>query len=223
MRGRALLLVALPFAVAAGPSVLEARSLVIERFDAEMRVNLDGTLEVKETIRARFAGRWDGIVRSIRRDIYGRYGHRKYTVAVDLESISITDDSGRALPYKLVGRNGYHEYENVKILIPDATDATRTVILRYRVNDTLALVEKEDDVLTKPEELHWSVTGDGWEGPIEAATSRIWLPVGVTGPRAKAFTVYTRSRPPRREQAHTEVGAMKSLSGPGGHLYLTKN
>jgi hypothetical protein len=41
------------------------RSLAIERFDAVIRVEADGTIDVTETITARFTGSWNGIYRSI--------------------------------------------------------------------------------------------------------------------------------------------------------------
>ena len=50
--------------VSAAP-VAAQRSLAIERFDAAITVNRDGTVDVAESITARFEGSWNGIYRTI--------------------------------------------------------------------------------------------------------------------------------------------------------------
>ena len=42
-----------------------ARSLAIERFDAEVAVARDASIDVTETIRARFTGAWNGLYRTV--------------------------------------------------------------------------------------------------------------------------------------------------------------
>jgi Predicted membrane protein (DUF2207) len=49
--------------LAALPAV--ARELVIQQFDETVEVNPNGTIEVTETIEARFTGAWHGIYRTI--------------------------------------------------------------------------------------------------------------------------------------------------------------
>ncbi|MBI2614619.1 MAG: DUF2207 domain-containing protein, partial [Gemmatimonadetes bacterium] len=71
-------------------------------------------------------------------------------------------------------------YIKYKIWVPDAQDATRTVVLRYRAANGLRFFEDHD-------ELYWNITGDEWDVPIEAASARIELPPGATGVRAIAF------------------------------------
>ncbi|PYO89696.1 MAG: hypothetical protein DMD58_08565, partial [Gemmatimonadetes bacterium] len=58
--GLALLLVAL----AATPLAAQ-RSYSIERFDARIRVNRDASIDVTETITARFNGSYNGLFRTI--------------------------------------------------------------------------------------------------------------------------------------------------------------
>jgi uncharacterized membrane protein len=86
------------------------------------------------------------------------------------------------LRYEL-GRQGH--YRKIKIWVPDARDAVRTVVIRYRAENAL-LHFNEDDL--EWDELYWNVTGDEWPVPIQASSARIRLPSGVTGIRARAFT-----------------------------------
>src|SRR5207244_12733280 len=80
-------------------------------------------------------------------------------------------------------------YRKFKIWIPDAQDAARTVVFRYRVANALRFFADHD-------ELYWNVTGDEWDVPIEAASGRIRLPAGATGLRTLAFTGSYGSHPP---------------------------
>ena len=57
--------------------------------------------------------------------------------------------------------------------VPGAHDATRTIVLRYRVGNMLRFFEEHD-------ELYWNVTGTDWDVPIESATARVVLPAQVT-------------------------------------------
>ena len=158
---------------AAAPAA--ARKLVIQRFDVEVVVQPDGSLEVTEVIQPRFTGSWRGIYRTIPVEYRTPQGFN-YTLL--LEPLSVTDGTGRALKYESSRERHYRKF---KIYVPDAEDAARTVILRYRVLDGLKFFEDHD-------ELYWNVTGDEWEVPIESATARILLPPGVTGLRALNFT-----------------------------------
>src|SRR5688500_628050 len=74
----------------------------------------------------------------------------------------------------------FRSYRKLKIWVPGATDATRTVKLRYRVSNGLRFFDEHD-------ELYWNVTGDEWEVPIESASARVRLPDGASGVRATAF------------------------------------
>jgi uncharacterized membrane protein len=152
-----------------------ARSLVIQSFDVTVRVNRDGTIDVTEVIRPRFTGSWNGIYRTIPVEYRTPQGFN-YTLFLDVQSV--TNEDGAALRFE-VSRERH--YRKLKIWVPAARDATRTVILRYRVKNGLKFFEEHD-------ELYWNVTGDEWEVPIEAATASIQLPDGATGVRALAFT-----------------------------------
>jgi uncharacterized membrane protein len=150
------------------------RELVIERFDAAIEVLPDGALVVEEVIRPRFTGSWNGIYRTIPVQYRTPQG-LNYTLRLRIDSV--TDESGANLRYD---SSRERHYRKLKIWVPGATDAARTVRLRYRVSNGLRFFDEHD-------ELYWNVTGDEWEIPIESAGARVRLPDGATGVRAAAF------------------------------------
>jgi uncharacterized membrane protein len=169
---RRLLSLAL-FLFVAAPAWAE-RTLVIERFDADIEVSSDGVITVEETIVPRFTGTWNGIFRAIPVEYRTPQG-LNYTLRLEIESI--TDDAGRKLKYE---SSRQRHYRKLKIWVPGAVDATRLVKLRYRVSNGLRFFDEHD-------ELYWNVTGDEWEVPIESAGAHVRLPDGVSGVRATAF------------------------------------
>jgi uncharacterized membrane protein len=158
----------------ASPALLAQRTLVIERFHADVEVLPDGSTRVEETIVPRFTGTWNGIFRTIPVQYRTPQG-LNYTLRLDVESV--TDDEGRELRYE---SSRERHYRKLKIWIPGATDTTRAVKLRYRVANALRFFDEHD-------ELYWNVTGDEWEVPIESASARVRLPEAVSGVRATAF------------------------------------
>jgi uncharacterized membrane protein len=158
-----------------------ARELVIQQFYETVTVNPNGTIEVTEIIDARFTGAWHGIYRTIPVE-YDTPQDLNYSLL--LEPLSVTDDTGNALKYEQKREGRYLKF---KITVPGAQDATKTVMLRYRVLDAIRFFDDHD-------ELYWNVTGDEWDVPIRSASARIELPNGVTGLRANAFTGVYGSR-----------------------------
>ena len=169
---RRLLCLTLFLLVAA--TVSADRTLVIERFEAGIEVSPDGSIAVDETIVPRFTGSWNGIFRTIPVQYRTPQG-LNYTLRLDIERV--TDGAGQPLKYE---SSRERHYRKLKIWVPGAVDATRTVKLRYRVSNGLRFFDEHD-------ELYWNVTGDEWEVPIEAASARVRLPAGVSGLRATAF------------------------------------
>jgi uncharacterized membrane protein len=158
-----------------------ARTLVFQHFDAQILVRADGTIDVTEVIEAQFTGAWHGIYRTIPIEYTDPEG-LNYTLLLD--EISATDNEGQKLKLE---QNRDGRYIKFKIYVPAAEDATRTILLHYRVLDALRFFEDHD-------ELYWNVTGNEWENPIELVTARIELPAGVTGLHAVAYTGVTGSR-----------------------------
>ncbi|MCZ6753901.1 MAG: DUF2207 domain-containing protein, partial [Gemmatimonadetes bacterium] len=164
---------ALALMLAAAP-VAAQRSLVIERFDAQITVNTDRSIEVTETIVPRFTGKWNGIFRMIPVEYHTPQGFN-WTLKLELQSV--TDGEGNSLEVETTRERHYRKF---KIWVPGAENATRTVILKYRATNALRFFDEHD-------ELYWNVTGDEWEIPIEAASATITLPDAATGIRAIAF------------------------------------
>jgi hypothetical protein len=158
---------------AAAPSA--ARTLNIERFDVELTVNADGTLDVTESIDARFAGSWNGIYRTIPIEYSTPQGF-DYSLFLDVKSV--TDADFAALRYET---SRERHYLKLKVYVPNAVDVTRTVHVSYHVYDGLKFFEDHD-------ELYWNITGDEWQVPIEEASAKIHLPSGVIGLHALVFT-----------------------------------
>jgi uncharacterized membrane protein len=161
-----LLLVVLP---------ASARQLTIQNFDVQVEVHPDATIEITEFIEARFTGEWHGIYRFIPVEYTTPQG---FSYRFFLEPLSITDQNANPLKYELTEERGNKKF---KIYVPGAVDATRNVVVHYRVLNGLRFFEDHD-------ELYWNLTGNEWEVPIEHATGRVELPAGVTGIRALAFT-----------------------------------
>jgi uncharacterized membrane protein len=180
-RRLALSPLALAVAFLLAPLSAVARELVIQQFYETVTVNPNGTIEVTEVIDARFTGAWHGIYRTIPVE-YDTPQHLNYSLL--LEPLSVTDDTGNALKYEQKREGRYLKF---KITVPGAQDATKTVMLRYRVLNAIRFFDDHD-------ELYWNVTGDEWDVPIRSASARIGLPSGVTGLHAIAFTGVYGSR-----------------------------
>jgi uncharacterized membrane protein YgcG len=168
--GGALLLIAL----SATSLNAQQKSYTIEHFDARIRVNRDASIDVTETITARFVGSWNGLYRTIPIEYRTPQG-LNWTLGVSL--VSAQDPSGRNLRTETSRERHYVKY---KIWIPGASDADRTMVLRYHATNGLRFFDEHD-------ELYWNVTGDEWSVPINAATAEIELPPGTPGVRAIAF------------------------------------
>jgi hypothetical protein len=160
--------------LAAAPAAAE-RSLVIERFAVTIDVDRSGDITVEERIRARFTGTWNGLFRTIPIQYRGPQGSN-YTLRLDLGAV--TDDTGTPLRHE---SSRERHNRKIKIWVPGAADATRTVVVRYRVGNGLRFFDEHD-------ELYWNVTGDEWDVPIEHASALVRLPEGVSNVRATAFS-----------------------------------
>ncbi|MFN2570859.1 MAG: LemA family protein [Gemmatimonadales bacterium] len=162
--------------IALGATSLHAqqKSYTIERFDARIQVNRDASIDVTESITARFIGSWNGLYRTIPITYRTPQG-LNWTLGVRL--VSAQDEAGRALRTETSRAGQYIKY---KLWIPGAADADRTLVLRYHATNGLRFFDEHD-------ELYWNVTGDEWTVPITLATAEIELPAAVSGVRAIAF------------------------------------
>ncbi len=154
---------------------LAQRSMEIEDFRVTLEVSEDASLTVMESLTVRFNGSWNGLYRSIPVEYRNPQGF-SYKLFLDIEKAR--DEAGRELRTE-VTRDRH--YRKIKVWVPGAENATRTLTLKYHVPNALKFFEEHD-------ELYWNVTGTEWDIPIRRATAFIELPDGVTGLRATAFT-----------------------------------
>jgi len=162
-------------------SPTDARELRIEKFSSEIVVSANGSIDVTETITARFiGGPWHGLYRSIPVE-YVTPQELNYTLFLNVKNI--TDGSGNKLKFEA---SRERHYRKLKIYVPNADNSTQTISIEYTVSDALRFFEDHD-------ELYWNVTGDEWDVPIQSADARIVLPEGTTNIRANVFTGSYRS------------------------------
>jgi hypothetical protein len=154
----------------------EARDWRITDFQDTIAINDHGSTTVHESITIAFSGPWHGIHRTIPLEYPGPNG-TNYTLFLDVKSV--TDDSGNKLKYE---SSTAHGVRDLKILIPDAENAQRTVVIDYTIRDAIRYFDEHD-------EFYWNVTGNDWPVPIDRASATVSLPGSAAGSlRAQAFT-----------------------------------
>ncbi len=153
-----------------------ARDWHIARYTTTMTVARDGTAQVLEHLEVVFDGEYHGIYRDIPIQYPGPHGSN-YTLFLTVTGVS--DGHGHKLKYDSSVQNGSR---HLKILIPDAVNATRTVDIHYNLTNVVRWFDDHD-------ELYWNVTGNDWPVPIDSALATIIFPRGANGNlRAQAFT-----------------------------------
>jgi Predicted membrane protein (DUF2207) len=154
----------------------QEKSWRVGDFQDTIIVNQDGSALVTERITLVFVGEWHGIHRTIPIEYPGPDG-TNYELFLDI--LSVTDGSGGKLKYDSRTTGGSRD---LKIYIPDAMDATRTVEITYRVRNGTRFFDSHD-------EFYWNVTGNDWPVPIDHAAATVRFPTAAAGSlRAQAFT-----------------------------------
>ena len=155
---------------------LFARSWRVADFNDTVSVHEDGSAAVHERITLAFVGEWHGIHRFIPIEYPGARG-TNYTLFLSVTGVA--DGNGDKLKYESSTANGFRD---LKILIPDVVDATRTVEIDYTVRNGMRFFEDHD-------EFYWNVTGNDWPVPIDHASALVSFPDSAAGSlRAQAFT-----------------------------------
>lgn len=153
-----------------------ARSWRIADFNDTITIAADGSTAVHERLTLVFIGEWHGIHRTIPVEYPGPRG-TNYTLLLDVTGV--TDGNGGKLKYESSISNGYRD---LKILIPNAVDTTRTVEIDYTLRNAVRYFEDHD-------EFYWNVTGNDWPVPIDHVSALVQLPGAAAGAlRAQAFT-----------------------------------
>jgi len=155
---------------------IATKQLRIEKFDAEVVVSPDGSVDVTENIQAHFiGGPWHGLYRTIPIEYVTPQG-LNYTLFLEVKSV--TDGNGNKLRFE---SSRERHYRKLKIYVPEADNTTRTISINYTVADALRFFDDHD-------EFYWNVTGDAWDVPIQSVSAHIVLPENTTGIRVNAFT-----------------------------------
>lgn len=189
------------------------RSWYVEDFHADVHVRRSGVVEVVETLKVRFEGSYNGIFRTIPIE-YRTRANLNYTLG--LEVLSVEDEAGQGLRYET---SRERHYRKIKVWVPGASDAVRTVVIRYRVDNALRFFQEDDQAW---DELYWNVTGDEWPVSIERASVSVRLPAQVTGVRARGFTGGYGSTEESVEVGISDhVVNVRSMRGLGIHEGLT--
>jgi uncharacterized membrane protein YgcG len=179
-----------------------------------LEVGADATLRVREVIAVDFRGAHQGFFRTIP----VRYERRGFEFSLRVDDVHVFDENVAPLRAEV---SRYGRAIRVKAWVPGAVDATRTVIITYRVRRALIDVDGH-------EELYWNVTGNEWDVPVRQVEAIVSSPAQVpldqirsiayTGPagasgsdyteeRADAFLTFRTTRPLRpREGLTVAVG-----------------
>lgn len=195
----------------------QAKSWRITDFQDTITVNPDGSALVNETVMLEFVGQWHGIHRTIPIEYPGPNG-TNYQLFVDVTGI--TDENGAKLKYDSSASGAYRD---LKIYIPNAVDATRTVNIAYRVRNGTRFFDQYD-------EFYWNVTGNDWPVPIDHAAASLHFPPDANGSlRAQAFTgVYgstERNATAKVQGSNVDVETTNPLPMRGGltvDVYIPK-
>lgn len=157
------------------PAAATERTLEIRDMHASIVVARSGNVIITERFTVSFIGEWNGLYRVIPVEYNTRHG-MNYTLRLDV--VSVTDGDGNALRYEVERVGGGRR---IKMWVPGARDAVRTIVLTYRSSNALRFFEEHD-------ELYWNVTGSDWDFPIQRVTAEVMLPEDVDGVRTAAFT-----------------------------------
>lgn len=140
---------------------------VIEQFDADITVNPDTTVEVRETIVVDFFDlEKHGIYRTIPVKYDTRFGNN---LDVRLKLGSVTDASGKPVEVQTS-----YKGKNVEFRLGDAdilVSGKQTYVVNYQVSRVVTTPYEQA-------ELYWNVTGNGWPVPIAAAVATVTAPAG---------------------------------------------
>jgi len=153
-----------------------AKSWRVSDFQDNIVVATDGSAVVTERITRAFEGEWHGIHRMIPIEYPGP---DSTNYELYLKVMSVTDGAGGKLKYESSVSSGTRD---LKIYIPDAIDATRTVEIVYGVRNGTRFFDSHD-------EFYWNVTGNDWPVPIDHVAAKVRFPGTAAGSlSAQAFT-----------------------------------
>src|SRR5690606_32576246 len=144
----------------------------IEDFHADIEIQEDSTLVVREEIQVEFSEARHGIFRDLR------------TEGLEVTVVKVTDGSGKPWNYT---SNQQGDFLQLKIGDADKyVDNEQDYHITYQVLGGIRSFEEHD-------ELYWNVTGTDWPVPIQNASATIRLPEGIQEEEALQYQCYTGS------------------------------
>ncbi len=205
---RATLLTLLLLSSSAVPAA--ARQLTIADFHAAIAVQPNGTVRVEERIVADFKGSWNGIFRDIPYGFSYPLGIRG---SIRLTVNAVQGADGTPLEF---WEQRERRRVRLKIRVPGASDAQRTVVIRYHVENVIRREGGDDASYGLHDQLYWNVTGNDWPVPIARASAEVRLPPGVPSETVIA-TAYSGYHGARGRGFEIEL-----LDGPGLRFETTR-
>lgn len=167
----------------------------IERFDAVITVNADGSLDVQETIRVNAQNQQinRGIIREFP-TTYSEGSGFRYRVPFVVKRV-LRDDKPES--YAIESRNNGQAVRigNKETML---TRGQHTFVIEYHTDRQIGFFKDHD-------ELYWNVNGNGWRLPIGQVTAQVKLPVALAADQVD-FTAYTG--PQGARGTHFKAGRM---------------
>lgn len=178
---RAILAGLLALLALGAPAAAQGDSLTLRDFRADVVVRPDGAVEVTERLRIAFYGPWNGVIRDLSLEHRTAEGRR---VKLDVAFSPPTDERGTPLRHE-EERDGWTR--RLRIWVPGARDAERTLVIRYRVENAVRFFYEGSETGAL-DELYWNVTGNQWTMPIDRVEARFTLPAGVSPAQVASYT-----------------------------------
>jgi uncharacterized membrane protein YgcG len=151
--------------VAASAAGSDVSDFSFDSFDAVYTLGLDeaghATTHVTETLVARFPD-YDqnrGIIRAI--------PLKDGDVPLDVTMLSITDETGAAVPYE---RNDYDGFAEFALGTDDYVHGPTTYVLEYTMANTIRHYP-DDDV----DEFYWDINGTGWAQTFDSVSAKVLI------------------------------------------------
>ncbi len=147
--------------------VLLLLSLYIQLFDSEIKLNNDGSLDIKEIITVNFDGGYHhGIYRDIPLELRGMAGN--YSLGFTVQEVLM---DGENVPVK----NSTRSYGGGKELRIRIGDPNRTIsgIHEYTIEYSCVLGAR---YFKEWDELYWNITGSSWENRIDSSHCTVIFP-----------------------------------------------
>lgn len=153
------------FAHVVNPNIPPLTGEYIESFNADIKINKDGTINVKESILYDFSDlKRHGIYRYIP---FTKRNEENKRVDLKFEDFSVSNGQGENYKFE-------KSTENEQIILKIG-DANKTIsgrhlyVISYKVSGSIGYFDDYD-------ELYWNITGNGWEVPVRYTNSHITLP-----------------------------------------------